>query len=195
MIAVLNTGVANASSVLYAIERIGYSPLLTEDPEVIAKSSRLILPGVGTAGALMKKIQALELQECLTHYSQPILGICLGMQAFYESSDESNVVCLGFFPGKVKRIHPSKNMSLPHMGWNQTTSLRESRLLKGIDSSSYFYFVHSFQVPRGPETVALTEYGDSIPSVIESKNHFGTQFHPEKSGEVGEVLLNNFLNL
>lgn len=201
MITVLNTGLANAASVLYAIERLGYSATLTDDPDQIQQSSRVILPGVGTASALMKHLQSHELNECLNSLTQPVLGICLGMQAFYEFSEEGGVNCLGIFPGQVKKITPVPNTTLPqplpipHMGWNQVIPTKNSLLLKGIPNESHFYFVHSFRVPLGSETVAFTEYGEEIPAVIESSHWFGTQFHPERSGKIGEKVLRNFLTL
>jgi imidazole glycerol-phosphate synthase subunit HisH len=195
MIAVLNTGVANAASVLYAFERMGYTAVLTQDPDEISKSSRLILPGVGTAGALMGRIQSLEIKESLLKFKEPVLGICLGMQAMYEFSDESKVSCLGVFKGKIKKLKVPPGFSSPHMGWNQVSASGECQLLNGIQSSTYFYFVHSFRAPQGPETRAVTEYGEQIPSVVESSNWFGTQFHPERSGAAGEALLRNFLKL
>lgn len=195
MIAVLDTGFANAASVLYAIERIGHHSLLTRDPEQILKSSRVILPGLGTASALMSALHAQELKNCLQSLTQPVLGICLGMQSLYEFSEEGNVKCLEIFKGSVKKIIPRENMAIPHMGWNQVNRSQESLLLKEIPNDSYFYFVHSYQVPEGKETVAFTEYGTQIPAVIESSHWFGTQFHPERSGTLGEKLIKNFLNL
>jgi glutamine amidotransferase len=195
MIAVLNTRLANAASVLNAIGNLGYSAVLTQDPDQIAKSSRLILPGVGTAAALMNHIHSHELKECLTQINQPVLGICLGMQVLYQFSEEGNVDCLGIFEGSVKGIKPGLKLPVPHMGWNRVLDIRDSKLLKGIPNGSYFYFVHSFRVPDGPETSAIAEYGEDIPALVESSHWFGTQFHPERSGSLGERLLLNFLNL
>ncbi len=195
MIAVLNTRIANAASVLNSLDRIGYSALLTQDPHKITKSSRVILPGVGSASALMDHLKSFEISDCLKSLTQPVLGICLGMQALYDFSEEGWVDCLGIFSGRVVKLNPPGNLPIPHMGWNQVNHCQTSRLLKGIPDHSYFYFVHSFQVPEGPETTAFTEYGNKIPAVIESSHWFGTQFHPERSGSWGEKLLKNFLDL
>jgi len=193
MIAVLNTRIANASSVLYALENLGYSAKLSQDPEELTRASRVILPGVGTASALMEHIKNGELKQCLLELKVPVLGICLGMQALYDFSEEGNVDCLGVFGGSVKKFVPRVPLPIPHMGWNQVNSLGQSALLRGIPDGTYFYFVHSFVAPFGSETRAETEYGGRVPAVVEGGNWFGTQFHPERSGKAGEVLLKNFL--
>jgi glutamine amidotransferase len=193
MIAVLNTRIANVSSVLSAMERIGSPVKLTQDPDEITQSDRVILPGVGTAAALMDHIHTLELEECLRQLTQPVLGICLGMQALFQFSAEGNSQCLGIFPGRVSKIQKTHNLPIPHMGWNQVTQTRESLLMKGIPDGTYFYFVHSYRVPDSPVIRAISQYGESIPSIIESNNWMGTQFHPERSGKMGEILLKNFL--
>ena len=195
MIGVLDTQIANASSVLYSLERLGFSAQMTQDPDTLSKCSHVILPGVGTAKALMSRIQSLEIRNCLLELKQPTLGICLGMQALYTFSEEGGVDCLGIFSGKVSQIQAPAGFSIPHMGWNQVKPCRDSRLLNGIEKDASFYFVHSFCVPSGSETSAYTDHGVSIPAVVERGNWFGTQFHPERSGVVGERLLLNFLNL
>ena len=203
MIAVLDTGIANAASVLYAIERIGYAAVLTDDPEKLLKSSHVILPGVGTASALLRRLQSQELKACIRDLTQPVLGICLGMQVLYDFSEEGNTSCLGVFNGSVRRLNPSGNsfekqsgnLPVPHMGWNQVKSVRDSQLLKGVPEESYFYFVHSFCAPIQTETVAITEYGENVAAVVESDQWFGTQFHPERSGLMGEKVIKNFLSL
>ena len=194
MIAILDTGVANTASVFYAVKRLGYTPLLTADLDLLQKSTHLILPGVGTASALMERLNSLELIEMISSLTQPVLGICLGMQALYEFSEEGNTSCIKIFPGKVTQLRPTP-LSVPHMGWNKVHQKKESLLLKGVTPSSYFYFVHSYQAPQCPEVTADTEYGERIPAVIEQGNWFGTQFHPERSGQTGEKVLQNFLTL
>ena len=194
MISVLDTQIANAASVLNAIERIGLSAELTSEPDKIQKSSHIIFPGVGTANAMMDRVRDAELANCLRELTQAVLGICLGMQILYEFSEEGNVPCLGLFPGTVRRLS-TQNLAIPHMGWNRVTLTGPSLLMKGLADDSYFYFVHSFQAPTGPETKAFSEYGTRIPAVMERGNWFGTQFHPERSGPMGEQVLRNFLAL
>ncbi len=199
MIAVLDTGTANISSVQFAIERLGQVPMLTSDPDVLARSARVVFPGVGTARALFERIQALELAECLKKYQNPLLGICLGMQALYSHSEEGSVDCLGLFDATVSKIRPTKGFRVPHMGWNQVyknASFKdESLLLKNIEAGAHFYFVHSFAAPVGKECSGITRYVSEFSAVVEKGNFFGTQFHPEKSGKNGELLLRNFLAL
>ena len=203
MITILNTGVANIASVLYALERLGVAPRVTDQPEVILKSERVIIPGVGTAAASMQNLKNKNLDSCVRSLTQPVLGICLGMQILYSQSVESQngvVDCIGILPGTITRLTPKNSLPVPHMGWNQVQTLKPSRLLKGIQDGSNFYFVHSYRAPfsspkNESEVVAITHYGEEVPAVIEFKNFFGAQFHPEKSGIVGEQLLKNFLLL
>ncbi len=203
MICVLDTGLANSMSVLCALERVldckglrpVLTPVLTNDPSDLVRASRIIIPGVGTAAALMSTIHKLEIQDCLRSLTQPVLGICLGMQAFYDNSEEGDASCLGIFSGKVTRIKKTQDLPIPHMGWNQVSQIGSSQLLKNIPLDTYFYFVHSYRVPMGFETKAVTRYGEPIPAAIENSNWFGTQFHPERSGKYGEIVLRNFLEV
>lgn len=199
MITVLDTGIANAASVLYALERLGHKPLLSHDPEDLTSSSKIILPGVGTATALFERLHSLELMDCLRRLKQPVLGICLGMQALYTHSEEGETTCLGILKGRVTRLSAHSNfgqtLTVPHMGWNQIHQVRESRLLREIPENSNFYYVHSFAAALDTTTVATTEYGSQFSAVVEFENWFGTQFHPERSGSWGEKLLSNFLDL
>ena len=195
MITILNTGVANISSVLYALERIGFAATVTDQPDLISKSSHVILPGVGTASALIANLKSRKLESCLKNLKQPVLGICLGMQVMYEHSEEGNADCLGIFKGSVQRLHPTGHLPVPHMGWNQVKIERPSQLFNGIPDKSHFYYVHSYRAPVQSEVSATSDYGEIIPAAVEHSNWFGTQFHPERSGEVGEKLLRNFLAL
>ena len=199
MIAILDTGTANISSVRFAIERLGHTPMLTSDPDVLARSARVVFPGVGTARALFERIQALELTECLKRYENPLLGICLGMQALYAHSEEGNVDCLAVLSSTVAKIRPNPGFPVPHMGWNQVFKnsefKKESLLLKGIEPGAHFYFVHSYAAPVGQECSGVCRYTEEFAAAVENQNFFGTQFHPEKSGKNGELLLKNFLNL
>lgn len=195
MITIVNTGVANIASVLYALERLGKTAQVTQDAKEIAAASHVILPGVGTASASMINLQKADLENALRLLTQPVLGICLGMQLLYDYSTEGEARCLGILNGTVKRLNPEPALPVPHMGWNQVKKTRDSRLLEGLPDASHFYFVHSFRAPDGPEVAGVTDYAENIPAVIEYKNWFGAQFHPERSGEAGEKVLRNFLSL
>ncbi len=201
-VAIINTGVANTASVLYAFERLGLSCRVTQDPAVIGSSTHVILPGVGNASASMAKLKAQGLDRVICALKQPVLGICLGMQLFFEESEEGrsgeNTKGLGIFKGIVSQLRV--NLVVPHMGWNQlrmvAPSAAPSQLLKGIPEGSYFYFVHSYVAPsESLEIKAVADYGHSIPAVLEFENWFGTQFHPEKSGELGQEILRNFIGI
>ncbi len=194
MIAIINTGVANLQSVANAIERIGHSFSITTDAQAIRKADHVILPGVGHAQASMKSLAQLELVDLIRQLKQPLLGICLGMQILYEHTEEGDTPCLGILPGRVSRIRDF-GLALPHMGWNSLNWEQESPLLKGIEQGSRVYFVHSFRAPVNATNQASTQYGETIPALVSQDNYFGTQFHPERSGDVGSQILRNFLTL
>ena len=208
MIAILNTGHANLNSVRSACLRLGVEVRVSTDPDELTRATHVIVPGVGTASAFMRGLHKLEVQDCLRSLKQPLLGICLGMQVLFERSEEGDALpsspraksrgmgvdCLSLFPGTVKRLHAG-NLPVPHMGWNTVSFCKDSLLFRGIPNESYFYFVHSFRVPNSAASVGMTDYGECFPSAIEEGSRFGTQFHPERSGSVGERLLNNFLSL
>jgi len=197
MIAVVDSGGANLSSVLFALERVGAQARLSADPDFIARSPKVILPGVGAAGSAMQTLRTRELIACLRELKQPVLGICLGMQILYERSEEGDAGCLGVIPGTVRRLRLAANLTLPHMGWNQVRGCdpRGSLLLPKEEEESYFYFVHSFAAPAGESVRAVAEYGGAVPAIVEWKNWLGTQFHPERSGRAGERLLARFAEL
>jgi len=195
MIAVVDSGGANLGSVLFALERIGVSAIVTADAETIRRSDKVILPGVGAAGAAMRGLHERGLVTVLRELVQPVLGICLGMQILYERSEEGETDCLGILPGVVHRLVPRPEMPVPHMGWNTVTlaGRRPCPLLP--TEGEWFYFVHSFAAPAGEGVVAVTDYGTDLPAIVVSGNWFGTQFHPERSGVSGERLLRRFVNL
>lgn len=195
MIAIVDTGGANIASVVYAIERIGKKALLTVDPETIQQASHVVLPGVGAAAAAMARIHQLSLAECLRQLTQPTLGICLGMQLLMRSSEEGSCDCLDLMPGKVRLFDGKGIYPVPHMGWNHVSINRPTPLLKGLDSDSCFYFVHSYYAEIGPFTVAQADYGHPFSAIVSRNNFFGVQFHPERSGHAGAKLLRNFLDL
>ena len=197
-VTLLDYGAGNVPSVERALRRLGANVLTTNRAEDIAAAERLILPGVGHCGALIAALDAHGLRQPLREAiarGANFLGICLGLQALYDSSDEApSLAGLALLPGRVTHLPPG--VKLPHMGWNQLQSTKRSRLLDGIPPEAYFYFAHSYAAPAsGPESTAVCEHGRAFIAVIEQRNIFGVQFHPEKSGAPGVKLLENFLRL
>ncbi|MEC9376199.1 MAG: imidazole glycerol phosphate synthase subunit HisH [Pseudomonadota bacterium] len=194
-VVIIDSGGANIASLKFALERIGGLCELTSDPATIEKASRVILPGVGAADDAMQKLRSKGLDRLLQTLKQPVLGICLGMQLLMEASDEDNVECLGIINGKARLFDTSPETPVPHMGWNDLKISNRSKLLKGINDGSYFYFVHSFAIDLIPATIAISDYGRNFSAVIQQENFMGTQFHPERSGPHGSLLLQNFLRM
>ncbi len=194
MIAIVNSGGANLASVIFAIERLGKPYVFTADPDVIAKASHVLLPGVGTAGMAMKTLRASGIVDCLRAVTQPIMGICLGMQLLFEYSEEGNVDLLARLPARVQKFE-NIGLPVPHMGWNRLDIVRDNPLLKGLDEKPYVYFVHSYYAPVAGYAVATTDYGLPFSSVVNRDNVFGCQFHPERSGKNGAQILKNFTEL
>ena len=195
MITIIDAGGANLASVANAFERLNCPWQISKDPDLIYKSEKVLLPGVGSAKSAMDKVAAAELTELIPSLSQPTLGICLGMQLLFDSSEEGSTPCLGMISGEVSAIPRVQGITLRHMGWNQLLFQGRSPLLKGISEKSYVYFVHSFMGPMTEDCKAYTEYGSKIPALVERDNFFGAQFHPEKSAEIGQQLLRNFIEL
>jgi len=194
MITVVDSGGANLSSVLFALDRLGVKSRLTTDPELIYKSGKVLLPGVGAAAAVMGNLKQRELVSCLRELKQPVLGICLGMQILFERSEEGDASCLGVIPGAVTQLATRPGLPVPHMGWNQVRQVGPAcPLLAGNDD--YFYFVHSFVAPAGAAVRGVADYGVEVPAVVQSGNWFGVQFHPERSGPAGARLLTRFMEL
>ncbi len=193
-VVIIDTGCANLTSVRCAFERICDNVLVSRDTAVIKAASHVVLPGVGTAGAAMEKLEQLNLVEFIKGLTQPVLGICLGMQLLTQASAERSVSCLGKVEAVVSPLEKVENLPLPHMGWNRLTDLK-APLFDGIDEGSYVYFVHSFAVPLGDYTQASSEYGQAFSASIASNNFYGVQFHPERSGKVGSKILSNFLSI
>ncbi len=197
-VTLLDYGAGNVTSVERALRRLGAHVFTTDRPEAFAEAERLILPGVGHCGALIAALDTHGLRQPLRDAiarGVNFLGICLGLQALYEASDEApSLAGLGLLRGRV--THLPRGVKLPHMGWNQLQRKNSSRLLDGISSEAYFYFAHSYAAPAaGPESTAVCEHGRAFIAVIEQRNIFGVQFHPEKSGAPGAKLLENFLRL
>jgi glutamine amidotransferase len=196
-IVIVNTGCANISSVKFAVERLGKQVIVSDDIQVIKAADKVFLPGVGSANAAMASIEKKKLISCIKGLTQPVLGICLGMQLMVEKSAESlsdNTPCLSLMPGQVKRMQVV-DLRLPHMGWNTVTAIGNAPLFKGIDANSYFYFVHSFAVAISDLTMASCHYGMDFSAAIHKDNFFGVQFHPERSSDAGAKLLRNFIDL
>lgn len=189
---IINTQCANLSSVKFAFERLGYSAEITNDLNKIKSADKLILPGVGTAKAAMLNLQRLGLVEVIQNLTQPVLGICLGMQLMTEFSTEGNVATLGLMHGQTDLI-PDNGLPLPHMGWNKVRYTSDHPLFAGIAQDSHFYFVHSYAVRPNENTIATSHYGVDFSAAIANKNFYGVQFHPERSGENGALLLKNFV--
>ena len=196
-IVIVNTGCANISSVRFALERLGVSVEVSAQENVIKAADKVFLPGVGTASAAMQSILQKKLAPTLQELTQPVLGVCLGMQLMVSTSAESSageIDCLKLMPGAVKRMQ-ANGQRLPHMGWNTVNSVAENPLFAGIDDGTYFYFVHSFAVPVYEHTLASCEYGQPFSAAIGHNNFYGVQFHPERSGDAGAQLLTNFVNM
>jgi len=189
---IINYGAGNIQSIMFAIERLGYKAILSNNPDEIKAADKVIFPGVGEASYAMKMLQESGLDALIPILKQPVLGICLGMQLMCNYSEEGNTKGLGIFDVDVVKF--SSKVKVPQMGWNNIYNLK-SDLFKGISENEYMYLVHSFYAPICAETIATTNYELEYSSALENDNFYGTQFHPEKSGDVGEQILNNFLNL
>jgi imidazole glycerol-phosphate synthase subunit HisH len=199
-VVLIDAGGANLGSVRYALERLGARVRVSADPAVIRAATHAILPGVGAAAAGMARLRERRLVEVIRGLGQPLLGICLGMQLLYESSEEGDVECLGLLPGRVTRLLPSDAgpdpaVRVPHMGWNRLRNTRVCRLLDGIADGAQAYFVHGYAAPLDAGTLASTHHGREFSAVVGEGIRFGAQFHPERSAAVGARLLRNFLSV
>jgi glutamine amidotransferase len=199
-VVIIDSGGANIASLRHALHRLGASAELTIDPERLQRATHVLLPGVGTAFDAMARLRASGLDQCIRQLSQPVLGICLGMQLLFESSAEAPVgepatPCLALLPGHVLRLAPVAGHPVPHMGWNRLVVTQPDPLLEGLGNDDYLYFVHGYVAPPSPFTLATTDYGRIIPAVVRKGNFHGVQFHPERSAAAGARLLQNFLRL
>lgn len=194
-LAVVELGVGNTASMIFALERLGAKPVLTSDVGVIAEAERVILPGVGAAAFAMGRIETLGLAEVLQRFPRPLLGVCLGQQLLFEASEEGDAHLLGRIPGPVRRLEPAPDRPVPHMGWNRLTIERADPLLDGVEDGGFAYFVHSFASPVGGYTLASTAYGVPFSAVVRQGQAWGCQFHPERSSDLGARILRNFLDL
>lgn len=194
MIAIVDYKMGNLRSVENALKRLGAEFTVTSDAAVIRSADRVLMPGVGNAAEAMDNLRAASLVDVVRSLRRPVLGICVGMQVMCRHSEEGDVDCLNLFDARVKRFEPSADLKVPHMGWNTIGNL-ESKLFKGIDGGEYVYFVHSYYPELCPDTIATSRHGVMFSAALKYENFYGTQFHPEKSGDVGERIIENFLRL
>ena len=194
MIAIIDYKMGNLRSVENALKRLGAEFCVTADPAVIRAADKVLLPGVGNAAEAMHNLREAGLVEVIRSLRRPVLGICVGMQVMCRHSEEGDVECLNIFDAHVKRFKPAPDLKVPHMGWNQIGNL-ETKLFKGLEGGSYVYFVHSYYPELCPDTIATSRHGVMFSAALKYENFYGTQFHPEKSGDVGERIIENFLKL
>lgn len=194
MIAIINYKAGNLASVSNALERLDEDFIVTNQPGELQQSDAIIFPGVGHALPAMQSLKKHGLDLFLKETDKPVLGICLGMQLLFESSEEGNTKGLGIIPGKLKKFDSSQH-KVPHMGWNTFTEVSENPLLNGITPKQYFYYVHSFYAPVNEFTLATCHYINDFSAVVGRNNVMGVQFHPEKSGDAGSLLLQNFIGM
>ena len=195
MIAIVQCCGNNIASLQYALQRIGAGSTVTVDPKIIKKASHVILPGVGHAHYAMTKLKENNLIEVIQNLTQPVLGICLGMQLFYTSSEEGNTTCLGIIPEKIAKLPAQRDLSLPHTGWNTLNNIFDHPFINNSGAAPYVYFVHNYYAPIGKWTLSKTHYGIPFTSMVRYHNFLGMQFHPEKSSQMGELLLTNFIKM
>ena len=192
-VSIVKYNAGNIRSVDNALRRLGAEPIITDDPTVLRNSDRVIFPGQGEAESTMQYLHEHKLDEIIKGLTQPVLGICIGMQLLCRHSEEGNTDCLGIFDADVRRFRPTEhNQKVPQMGWN-TINDTNSKLFEGFSKPEFVYFVHSFYVPLCEATIATTDYIQPYSAALHKDNFFATQFHPEKSGSVGEQILKNFL--
>ena len=193
-VVLLDSGGANLGSVQSAFARLGLRAPVTSDEATILAATHVLLPGVGAAGAAMARLRDNGLDRLIPHLTQPLLGICIGMQLLFEHSEEGGTDCLGLLRGSVRRLAPTATTRVPHMGWNRLAAGSNDPLVAGLDGHSV-YFVHSFAAPAGEDTVATATHGGTLSAVVRRGNVMGVQFHPERSAAAGRRLLRNFLAL
>ncbi len=194
MIAIIDYKMGNIRSVENALRRLGAEYTVTANPVEINKADRVLLPGVGHAGEAMENLRAAKLPEVIRALRRPVLGICVGMQVMCRHTEEGDAECLGLFDARVQRFAVTAQEKVPHVGWNQIGNL-ESKLFRDMKGGSFVYYVHSYYASLCPDTIATTRHGVLFSAALKYENFYGVQFHPEKSGDVGEQILRNFLTL
>jgi imidazole glycerol-phosphate synthase subunit HisH len=193
MTAILKYNAGNVQSVQFALERLGEKTIWTDDPLILQAADRVIFPGVGEASSAMRYLKQTDLVEIIPMLKQPVLGICLGLQLFCRESEENNTVCLGIFDVPVLKFQTDK-FKVPHIGWNTITGL-QNPLFEGIKEQSYVYFVHGYYAQLSSNTIAMGDYCQPFSAALQRDNFYAVQFHPEKSGELGARILQNFLKI
>ena len=193
-VAIIKYNAGNIYSVDCALKRIGVDAIITDDKEIIKSADKVIFPGVGEAKSTMEYLKSHKLDTLIKDLEQPVLGICIGMQLMCSHSEEGNVDCLGIFDVPVKRFISRDDMKIPHMGWNTLQINKDSIISKDLENK-YVYYVHSYYVPINENTIAQTDYIETFSAALNKNNFYATQFHAEKSGDVGEKILKNFINL
>jgi imidazole glycerol-phosphate synthase subunit HisH len=194
-VVIVDSGGANLASLRYALERLGARTEVTTDGATIASAERVVLPGVGAAAPAMQRLRTAGLTTVLRTLTQPVLGVCLGMQLLLERSDEGPTRCLGVLPSTAHVLKAAPGRPVPHTGWNELKCLKADPLLEDVADGEYVYFVHSYAAPVSEHSLAVAEYGVPISAVVRHRNFWGTQFHPERSGATGARLLANFLKV
>ncbi|MFO1465249.1 MAG: imidazole glycerol phosphate synthase subunit HisH [Steroidobacteraceae bacterium] len=192
---IIDNGGANIASLRFALDRLGTQAELSADAGRIRNASHVLLPGVGAAGDAMQRLRDRGLDALIPRLTQPLLGICLGMQLLFDSSAEGDTACLGILPGRAGRLPAARDRPVPHMGWNTLQPCSPSPLLSALPERAWAYFVHSFALPVSGCTTARCDYGVGFSACVQRDNFFGTQFHPERSAAVGARVLQNFLAL
>jgi glutamine amidotransferase len=192
-VAIIDSGGANIASLLFAFERLGIAAQLTRDADVIRSAERVVLPGVGAAKDAMQRLRDADLIDTIRGLTQPVLGVCLGMQLMVDASEEEDVDCLGIIPGVARKLDAGDGCPVPNMGWCEVTRIRPHDSVVGLDDGSYFYFVHSYAVPVGDRTIATATHREPFSAVIAHENFWAAQFHPERSSTAGARLLRRFI--
>ncbi|CAL2082984.1 imidazole glycerol phosphate synthase subunit HisH [Tenacibaculum sp. 190524A02b] len=193
MIAIIKYNAGNIRSVQNALVRLGYESIITDNPEEIRKADKVIFPGVGEAKTAMAYLKERGLDKVILSLKQPMLGICLGLQLMCKSSEEGNTECLGIFDAETKQFPPQEKV--PHMGWNNFSEIKKSKVLNGLEKTDDVYYVHGYYAEVTEDTIATCNYIKPFSAIMQKDNFYAMQFHPEKSANVGEKLLESFLEL
>jgi len=192
---VIKYNAGNLRSVEFALSRLGINPIFSDEAETILQAQRIIFPGVGEASSAMKYLRERKLDEIILAANQPFLGICLGMQLMCKHSAENDTTCLGIFEESVQKFNPQDPaLKVPQIGWNTISDLK-TPLFANIPEESYCYFVHGYFASKGEHTIATTDYAGLYSAALNKSNYYGVQFHPEKSADIGQQIIENFLNI